>query len=202
MELKLDFKQFMLQEADAQKAKENNDMKSKDASHGNKADVLDTKVKADTNNYEGDKVDKLDPSINEEADAQKAKENADNKKRDASHGDKADVLDPSINETKEVLHGDCDDDEDDKFEKELDESAALFEASEDIKGIIAENSSRKPGQKILIKGEEIDKSYILRASKYELTYYKTTASQYIVYSLDSNEKNVVYLAKSDIKNFK
>ena len=57
----------LLQEAvDAQKAKENAEMLKHDASHGNKVDVLPTTVKADKNNFIGDKPDVL-PKINEEA---------------------------------------------------------------------------------------------------------------------------------------
>lgn len=67
-----------LQEAkDAQKEVENNARIAKDASHG-------------------DKMDKLDPSINEEADKQKDAENKAQKDKDASHGDQPDVLDESV----------------------------------------------------------------------------------------------------------
>lgn len=54
-----------LNEADTQKASENKDLANKDASHGDKAEVLPTTVKADGNNYEGDKPDVLDKKINE-----------------------------------------------------------------------------------------------------------------------------------------
>ena len=91
MELK-NFNDFIAEAKDSQKSKVNNDMHSKDATHGEKPQVLDTKVKADGNNYEGDKPDILDTSINE-GDAQKAKENAALQANDASKGDKADVLD-------------------------------------------------------------------------------------------------------------
>ena len=81
MELK-NFNDFIAEAKDSQKSKVNNDMHSKDATHGEKPQVLDTKVKADGNNYEGDKPDILDTSINE-ADAQKEKENSDLKAKDA-----------------------------------------------------------------------------------------------------------------------
>ena len=90
MELK-NFNDFIAEAKDSQKSKVNNDMHSKDATHGEKPQVLDTKVKADGNNYEGDKPDILDTSINE-ADAQKEKENSDLKAKDASHGEKAQVI--------------------------------------------------------------------------------------------------------------
>ena len=54
-----------LNEADNQKASENKDLQAKDASHGDKSEVLPTTVKADGNNYEGDKPDVLDKKINE-----------------------------------------------------------------------------------------------------------------------------------------
>lgn len=55
----------LLQEAvDAQKAKENAELAKNDASHGNKVDILPTTVKADKNDFVGDKPDVL-PKINE-----------------------------------------------------------------------------------------------------------------------------------------
>lgn len=121
MELK-NFNDFIAEAKDSQKSKVNNDMHSKDATHGEKPQVLDTKVKADGNNYEGDKPDILDTSINE-ADAQKEKENSDLKAKDASHGEKAQVIkeDGEDDEDDEkVIYGEKDDDEDD--EKDLKES--------------------------------------------------------------------------------
>ena len=121
MELK-NFNDFIAEAKDSQKSKVNNDMHSKDATHGEKPQVLDTKVKADGNNYEGDKPDVLDTSINE-ADAQKEKENSDLKAKDASHGEKAQVIKEEGEDDEDdekVIYGEKDDDEDD--EKDLKES--------------------------------------------------------------------------------
>lgn len=121
MELK-NFNDFIAEAKDSQKSKVNNDMHSKDATHGEKPQVLDTKVKADGNNYEGDKPDILDTSINE-ADAQKEKENSDLKAKDGSHGEKAQVI-------KEDGEDDEDDEDDEKVlhgEKDLKESKSTLD---------------------------------------------------------------------------
>lgn len=147
MELK-NFNDFIAEAKDSQKSKVNNDMHSKDATHGEKPQVLDTKVKADGNNYEGDKPDILDTSINE-ADAQKAKENADLKANDASHGEKAQVVKEGEDKGK-ILHGEKDDDCDD----ELDESVI----SGTIRCLIREgNNGRVRAIATLTDDKNIDK---------------------------------------------
>ena len=126
MELK-NFNDFIAEAKDSQKSKVNNDMHSKDATHGEKPQVLDTKVKADGNNYEGDKPDILDTSINE-ADAQKEKENSDLKAKDASHGEKAQVIKEEGEDDEKVIYGEKDDDEDDEKDDDEDDEKDLKES--------------------------------------------------------------------------
>lgn len=210
MELK-NFNDFIAEAKDSQKSKVNNDMHSKDATHGEKPQVLDTKVKADGNNYEGDKPDILDTSINE-GDAQKAKENAALQANDASKGDKADVLDTKINEGddedekdgKKLLHGDEDKDgKDCDDEEELDEKlneAKLFEASLNgtEKAIIADNAGRKRGDEVIIKGKEDSSSFIVNVGKTSITFVRHGGGQITIYSFDSSGKNVIYLDDSEV----
>lgn len=86
-----------LNEADTQKASENKDLANKDASHGDKAEVLPTTVKADGNNYEGDKPDVLDKKINEsecEDDGEKKNEPEDDDEKELNESVK--VVDDEI----------------------------------------------------------------------------------------------------------
>lgn len=193
MELK-NFDDFLSEAKDSQKSKANSDMHSKDATHGEKTQVLDTKVKADGNNYEGDKPDNLDPSINE-ADSQKSKVNNDMHKNDASHGEKTQVVKEGEDKGK-VLYGekddDCDDGEDD--EKELNESLGTTE-----RAIITDNQGKKGGDHVIIKGKEDSSSYILSVHSKGITFMRTGGGgRVILYSLDSSGKNVIYLDDSDV----
>ncbi len=97
MELK-NFDDFIAEAKDTQKSKVNSDLKNKDASHGDKQDILDI-------------------TINED-DSQKSKENAALQAKDASHGDKPQVVKEDEDKEK-VLHGEKDDDDE---EDELEES--------------------------------------------------------------------------------
>jgi hypothetical protein len=203
------FKDFIAEAKDSQKSKVNNDMHSKDATHGEKPQVLDTKVKADGNNYEGDKPDILDTSINE-ADAQKEKENSDLKAKDASHGEKAQVIkeegedDEDDEDDEKVIYGDEDKDgKDCDDEEELDEKlneAKLFEASLNgtEKAIIADNVGRKRGDEVIIKGKEDSSSFIVNVGKTSITFVRHGGGQITIYSFDSSGKNVIYLDDSEV----
>ena len=63
----LNFSSLLKEAIDKQKQDVNNELHSDDASKGNKVDTLPTPetIKADKNDFVGDKADKLDPKINE-----------------------------------------------------------------------------------------------------------------------------------------
>lgn len=133
--------------------------------------------------------DLLAENINE--DAQKAKENADMKKNDASHGEKATVVKEG-DEKGKVLHGEkeCDDED---GEGKLDESLSSTE-----RDIIKDNISRKRGEHVLIKGKEDSETFIVHAASSSITYVKHASGNVMIYSLDRSGKNVIYLDDEDI----
>jgi hypothetical protein len=194
MELK-NFNDFIAEAKDSQKSKVNNDMHSKDATHGEKPQVLDTKVKADGNNYEGDKPDILDTSINE-ADAQKEKENSDLKAKDASHGEKAQVI-------KEDGEDDDEDDEDDDDddEKVLHGEKCDGDLKESFTPNFEENANRKLGDKVIKDGKE-KKSTILDANNGYIKFVEVTSDGIIIHEIDKNKHISITIDNDEIKYLK